>query len=173
MLGISGKEELAKRLAVLELNRELLDDFGEEQDWFDEDFGLSYRKEQQKRQRQEPAPPGLQGTEQAKVPAKSEPPQQAKVQEVPAMVVSHSAPEVEQLVSAATQVIWSSCDLGHGLQSLVGIAPPHAPEDYLGCSNQEQDMVHLSKRSYRQVRSAGIGKPLTGHSVLYPPAIGQ
>nr|XP_023668925.1 centrosome-associated protein 350 isoform X4 [Paramormyrops kingsleyae] len=150
VLGISGKEELAKRLAVLELNREILDDFGEEQDWFDEDFGLSSRKEQQKRQRQEPAPPGLEGTEQAKVPAKSEPPQQAKLQEEPAMVVSHSAPEVEQLVSAATQVIWSSCDLGCGLQSLVGIAPPHAPEDFLGCSNQEQDMVHLSKRSYRQ-----------------------
>ncbi|XP_048832644.1 centrosome-associated protein 350 isoform X4 [Brienomyrus brachyistius] len=153
VLGTSGKEELAKRLAVLELNRELLDDFGEEQDWFDEDFGLSSRKEQQKRQRQEPAPPGLmglEGTEQAKVLAKSEPPQQAKLQEEPAMVVPHSAPEVEQLVSAATQVIWSSCDLGRGLQSLVGIAPPHAPEDYLGCSNQEQDMLHLGKRSYRQ-----------------------
>ena len=53
MLGASGQEELAKRLAELELSRELLDDLGDDQDWFDEDYGLSSRREQQRlKQRQ-------------------------------------------------------------------------------------------------------------------------
>ena len=48
MLGPSGQEELAKRLAELELSRELPDDLAvDDQDWFDEDFGLSSRRGQQ------------------------------------------------------------------------------------------------------------------------------
>uniref|UniRef100_A0A8C2CGK0 CAP-Gly domain-containing protein n=1 Tax=Cyprinus carpio TaxID=7962 RepID=A0A8C2CGK0_CYPCA len=58
VLGTSGQEELAKRLAELELSRELFDVLGDEQDWFDEDFGLSSRKQQQK---QKPQQDGISG----------------------------------------------------------------------------------------------------------------
>ncbi|KAL4634878.1 centrosome-associated protein 350 [Arapaima gigas] len=153
VLGASGQEELAKRLAELELSRELLDDLGDEQDWFDEDFGLSSRKEQQKQQQQPLAPSGpsaFEGGEQAKILAKPEPSQKAKPPEEPVMVVPHTALEVEQLVHSATRVIWNSCNLGQDLPTLVGVSVPLAPENYLGCYAHDQDLESLSKRSYRQ-----------------------
>ncbi|KAK1896522.1 hypothetical protein KUDE01_016066, partial [Dissostichus eleginoides] len=79
ILGVSGQEELVKRLAELEISRELLEDLGDDQDWFDEDFGLSSRGEQQ-----------------VKIPPRPELPLPLppKLPEQPAMVVPHSATEV-------------------------------------------------------------------------------
>uniref|UniRef100_A0A8C9S163 Centrosomal protein 350 n=1 Tax=Scleropages formosus TaxID=113540 RepID=A0A8C9S163_SCLFO len=153
VLGASGQEELAKRLAELELSRELLDDLGDEQDWFDEDFGLSSRKEQQKRQQSlsSSGPVAFEGGERTKILAKPEHPQHAKPTEEPAMVVPHTSLEVKQLVHSATQVIWNSCSLGQSLPNLVGVSIPIAPEDYYGCNAHDQDLESLSKRSYRQV----------------------
>ncbi|KAJ8376494.1 hypothetical protein SKAU_G00070740 [Synaphobranchus kaupii] len=157
VLGASGQEELAKRLAELELSRELLDVLGDEQDWFDEDFGLSSRKEQQKQriqqqQQKEGASTtvGIGGGEQVKTPVRPAPPQQAKPTEEPVMVVPHTAPEVERLVNAATQEIWKSCNLGQGLQTLTGIPTPLASNDYLGSDAQGEDQETLSKRSYKK-----------------------
>ncbi|GLD50195.1 centrosome-associated protein 350 [Lates japonicus] len=70
VLGASGQEELAKRLAELELSRELLDELGDDQDWFDEDFGLSSRREQQRlkqKQREEEEEARLGGRSAGKV----------------------------------------------------------------------------------------------------------
>uniref|UniRef100_A0A663M0P3 Centrosomal protein 350 n=1 Tax=Athene cunicularia TaxID=194338 RepID=A0A663M0P3_ATHCN len=105
VFGASGQEELAKRLAELELNREFLSVLGDDQDWFDEDYGLSSRKVQQK-QAEEPAV--LPKVELQKVPTKpSEEP----------LAVPHTAVEVESMVHAAAEELWKLKELGHDLQS--------------------------------------------------------
>uniref|UniRef100_A0A672U823 Centrosomal protein 350 n=1 Tax=Strigops habroptila TaxID=2489341 RepID=A0A672U823_STRHB len=105
VFGASGQEELAKRLAELELNREFLSVLGDDQDWFDEDYGLSSRKVQQK-QAEEPAV--LPKVEPQKVPTKpcEEP-----------LAVPHTAVEVEGMVHAAAEELWKLKELGHDLQS--------------------------------------------------------
>ncbi|XP_030639657.1 centrosome-associated protein 350 [Chanos chanos] len=154
VLGASGQEELAKRLAELELNQELLD-FVEEPDWFDEDYGLSSRKEQQKlkRQQQQQQQEGLTGslglsTGEVKTPPRPELPVQAKTPEEPVMIVPHTAPEVEKLVSAATQEIWTRCNLGQGCQTLTDASKPQASKEFLGSDTEDQEAC--CKRSYRQ-----------------------
>lgn len=177
MLGASGQEELAKRLAELELNRELLDNLGDDQDWFDEDFGLSSRREQQRlKQREEEArfgggglgrsgtsamapmggltsSPG--GEHQAKTPPRPELPLSLppKLPEQPAMVVPHSAIEVEKMVHAATQEIWENYGLGMERELPLGQLPNPKPSlDYLGKESSSQDQEALSIRSYRKVK---------------------
>ncbi|XP_078141690.1 centrosome-associated protein 350 isoform X1 [Centroberyx gerrardi] len=176
VLGPSGQEELAKRLAELELSRELLDELGDEQDWFDEDFGLSSRREQQRlkqKQREEEeeaqlgggggrsgssaaalgglVAPG--GEQQVKTPPRPELPLPLppKLPEQPAMVVPHAATEVEKLVHAATQEIWESCNLGkEGTLTLAGLPIPKPSQEYLGREANSQDQEALCIRSYRQ-----------------------
>uniref|UniRef100_A0A671YSY9 Centrosomal protein 350 n=1 Tax=Sparus aurata TaxID=8175 RepID=A0A671YSY9_SPAAU len=149
VLGASGQEELAKRLAELELSRELLDELGDDQDWFDEDFGLSSRREQQRlkqKQREEEE-------EQVKTPPRPELPLPLppKLPEQPAMVVPHSATEVEKMVHAATQEIWERCGLGkEGVLSLAQLPIPKPTQEYLGEEGSSQDQEALSIRSYRQ-----------------------
>ncbi|XP_076009110.1 centrosome-associated protein 350 isoform X2 [Genypterus blacodes] len=172
VLGISGQEELAKRLAELELSRELLDEEGDEQDWFDEDFGLSSRREQQRlkqMQREEEEEEeeearlgglrsgsgvGLGGEQPVKTPPRPELPLPLppKLPEQPAMVVPHSATEVEKMVHAATQEIWKSCRLGteEGTLSFSQIPDPQPSQEYLGKEPGSQDQEALSIRSYRK-----------------------
>ncbi|XP_037391549.1 centrosome-associated protein 350 isoform X4 [Pygocentrus nattereri] len=148
VLGPSGQEELAKRLAELELSRELLDALGDEQDWFDEDFGLSSRKEQEKlKRRQEEG--SLSGSPQAKVPARPQLPQ-PKLPEEPAMLVPHKAPEVEKLVSAALLEIWKHCGLGQGKQSLTGVQKPQPSEAFLSDCGRNDEQEAECIRSYKQ-----------------------
>ncbi|XP_072294311.1 centrosome-associated protein 350 [Eucyclogobius newberryi] len=165
MLGISGQEELAKRLAELELSREL-DDFGDDQDWFDEDYGLSSRREQQrlkqKRLEEEeqeklegnfgrtvPSP----GEQQVKSPPRPELPHPLppKLPEEPAMVVPHSAPEIEKMAHAATLEIWKTCGLDRDkAKALTQLQKPNPSKEYFGeepCS-EEQEAVCL--RSYKK-----------------------
>ncbi|XP_041790944.1 centrosome-associated protein 350 isoform X2 [Chelmon rostratus] len=180
VLGASGQEELAKRLAELELSRELLDELGDDQDWFDEDFGLSSRREQQRlkqKQREEEeearlggggglarsgssagaalgglvSSPG--GEQQVKTPPRPELPLPLppKLPEQPAMVVPHSAAEVEKMVHAATQEIWDSCGLGkEGTLTLAQLPNPKPSEEYLGKEASSQDQEALCIRSYRK-----------------------
>nr|XP_019936541.1 PREDICTED: centrosome-associated protein 350 isoform X1 [Paralichthys olivaceus]XP_019936542.1 PREDICTED: centrosome-associated protein 350 isoform X1 [Paralichthys olivaceus] len=173
VLGASGQEELAKRLAELELSRELLDDLGDDQDWFDEDFGLSSRREQQRlKQRQieeeeelrlgglgrsgsSPSMGGLVsspgGEPQVKSPPRPELPLPPKLPEQPAMVVPHSATEVEKMVHAATQEIWESCGLGRGGGVTLSQLPkPKPSHEYLGKEASCQDQEALSIRSYKK-----------------------
>ncbi|XP_064371712.1 centrosome-associated protein 350 isoform X3 [Dromaius novaehollandiae] len=131
VFGASGQEELAKRLAELELNREFLTVLGDDQDWFDEDYGLSSRKVQQK-QAEEPAV--LPKAEPQKVPTKpcEEP-----------LVVPHTAVEVEGMVHAAAEELWKLKELGHDLQSF------SLPVD-LSNTNKEQDMEMVNKQVYKK-----------------------
>ncbi|NWY26033.1 CE350 protein, partial [Pheucticus melanocephalus] len=132
VFGASGQEELAKRLAELELNREFLSVLGDDQDWFDEDYGLSSRKLQQK-QAEEPAV--LPQAEPQKVPTKpSEEP----------LAVPHTAVEVEGMVHAAAEELWKLKELGHDLQSCSLKAD-------LSGSLQEQDSDTINKQVYRKV----------------------
>ncbi|XP_078074083.1 centrosome-associated protein 350 isoform X3 [Mustelus asterias] len=124
VFGTSGQEELAKRLAELELSRELLDDLGDDQDWFDEDFGLSCRKAQQPVQ-EPPLPKTV--------------PQ--KFHEEPYFAVPHDAFEVEKLVHAAAEELWKWQELGHDLWDM------QIPSDYFG-NNKGQDVESVSKRVY-------------------------
>ncbi|XP_026161076.1 centrosome-associated protein 350 isoform X2 [Mastacembelus armatus] len=181
VFGASGQEELAKRLAELELSRELLDELGDDQDWFDEDFGLSSRREQQRlkqKQREEEqearlggggglgrsgpsaattmgglsSSPG--GEQQAKTPPRPELPLPLppKLPEQPAMVVPHSATEVEKMVHAATQEIWESCGLANeGTLPLTQLPTnPNPSQEYLGKEASGQDQEALAIRSYRK-----------------------
>nr|XP_043899460.1 centrosome-associated protein 350 isoform X1 [Solea senegalensis] len=175
VLGASGQEELAKRLAELELSRELLDDLGDDQDWFDEDFGLSSHKQQQRlKQRAEEEELRLgglgtsgsslgahmgglvsspSGEQQVKSPPRPELPlpMPPKLPELPAMVVPHSAAEVEKMVHAATQEIWESCGLGkEGPVTLAEMLKPKPSQEYLGKESSSQDQEDLSICSYKK-----------------------
>ncbi|XP_054645576.1 centrosome-associated protein 350 isoform X2 [Dunckerocampus dactyliophorus] len=176
ILGASGQEELAKRLAELELNRDLLDDLGDDQDWFDEDFGLSSRREQQRlqqKQREEAAKLGaglrssdssdedpLRGlvlSSDGDQPAKTPPrpalplPLPPKLPEQPAMVVPHSAGEVEKMVHAAIQEMWDSFGLTkEGSPLLSDMNCPKPSQEYLGVEDSTVDQEALCIRSYKK-----------------------
>lgn len=156
VLGTSGQEELAKRLAELELSRELFDVLGDEQDWFDEDFGLSSRKQQQKQKRQQQqdgtsSSLSLGVGEQVKTPPRPELPMQMKQPEEPAMIVPHTVQEVEKLVIAATQEIWKSCKLGHGRPSLTGVPKPQPSNIFLEGDSKANDLEAQCQQSYKLV----------------------
>ncbi len=156
VLGTSGQEELAKRLAELELSRELFDVLGDEQDWFDEDFGLSSRKQQQKQKRpqqqdENSSSLSLGAGEQVKTPPRPELPVQMKLPEEPAMVVPHTVQEVEKLVIAATQEIWKSCKLGHGRPSLTGVPKPQPSNIFLEGDAKANDLEAQCQQSYKLV----------------------
>lgn len=163
VFGASGQEELAKRLAELELNRELLDELGDDQDWFDEDFGLSSRREQQRQKQKEEARLAVGGEglvplqgmdQQVKTPPRPELPLPPKLPEQPAMVVPHSATEVERMVHAATQEIWESYGLGlDGSPTLSHLPNPTPSQEYLGKDASSLDPDDLCIRSYKKVKN--------------------
>lgn len=131
VFGASGQEELAKRLAELELSREFLSVLGDDQDWFDEDFGLSTRKLPQKQTEESAVLPKI---EPDKIPPKpcEEP-----------LAVPHTAGEVEALVHSATDELWKCKELGHDLQAV------SLPRD-LSDSPKDDDMGLISKHIYKQ-----------------------
>ncbi|XP_053247283.1 centrosome-associated protein 350 isoform X3 [Podarcis raffonei] len=127
----SGQEELAKRLAELELSREFLDLSDDEQDWFEEDFGLSSQKLVQKE------------AEDLAVPSETEPP---KVPSKPCeelLAVPHTAEEVEELVHAAAEELWKCKKLGHKIQAF------RLPRD-LSDSPRDDDIEAVSEQIYKQ-----------------------
>ncbi|NWV83567.1 CE350 protein, partial [Dasyornis broadbenti] len=132
VFGASGQEELAKRLAELELNREFLSVLGDDQDWFDEDYGLSSHKLQQK-QAEEPAV--LPQVEPEKVLSK---PSEER------LAVPHTAVEVEGMVHAAAEELWKLKELGHDLQSC-------SLKTDLSGTFQEKDTDTINKQVYRKV----------------------
>ncbi|XP_062990482.1 centrosome-associated protein 350 isoform X3 [Elgaria multicarinata webbii] len=131
VFGASGQEELAKRLAELELSREFLSVLGDDQDWFDEDFGLSSRKLPQKQ------------AEESAVLPKIEPPKvPPKPCEEP-LAVPHTAGEVEDLVYAVAEELWKCKELGHDLQAT------NLPRD-ISVSPKDDDVEAVSKHIYKQ-----------------------
>ncbi|XP_060788609.1 centrosome-associated protein 350 isoform X3 [Neoarius graeffei] len=136
---VLGQEELVQRLTELELNREFLHVLSDEQDWFDEDFGLSSRKHAQHKNklRQEE----ITSTSAAKLPHVRQQEEAAAA----VMLVPHKAAQVEKLVSAALLEIWRSCGMERGNQSLTAVSKPQASETLLGDENGEQCV-----RSYKQ-----------------------
>ncbi|NXK26088.1 CE350 protein, partial [Arenaria interpres] len=132
VFGASGQEELAKRLAELELNREFLSTLGDDQDWFDEDYGLSSHKVQHK-QAEEPAV--LPKVEPQKVPT--------KLCEEP-LAVPHTAVEVEGMVHAAAEELWKLKELGHDLQSF-------SLHTDVSSTLKEQDTDTINKQVYKKV----------------------
>ncbi|XP_014861556.1 PREDICTED: centrosome-associated protein 350 isoform X1 [Poecilia mexicana] len=170
VFGPSGQEKLAKRLAELELSRELLEDLGDDQDWFDEDFGLSSRRQQQRLKQKEELGgelgrsasssghmggmvSSLGGESQVKTPPRPELPLPLppKLPEQPAMVVPHSATEVEKMVHSATQEIWETFDLGRkGSLILEHLPKPTPSPEYLGKESSSQDQEVLSISSYKK-----------------------
>uniref|UniRef100_A0A669PKT4 Centrosomal protein 350 n=1 Tax=Phasianus colchicus TaxID=9054 RepID=A0A669PKT4_PHACC len=132
VFGASGQEELAKRLAELELNREFLSVLGDEQDWFDEDYGLSSRKVQQK-QAEEPAVL-------PKVEAQIVPPKPCEE----LLAVPHTAAEVESLVHAAAEELWKLKELGHDLESF-------SLHTDFSSTIKEQDTDSINKQVYKKV----------------------
>ncbi|XP_061490227.1 centrosome-associated protein 350 isoform X2 [Rhineura floridana] len=131
VFGASGQEELAKRLAELELSREFLSVLGDDQDWFDEDFGLSSHKLPQKQ------------AEESAVLPKIEPPKvPLKPCEEP-LAVPHTAEEVEGLVHAAAEELWKCKELGHDLQAF------RLHRD-INDSPKDDDIEAVSKQIYKQ-----------------------
>ncbi|XP_070797039.1 centrosome-associated protein 350 [Pituophis catenifer annectens] len=131
VFGASGQEELAKRLAELELSREFLNVLGDDQDWFDEDFGLSSHKL-----------PQNQAEESAVLPKIELPKVSPKPCEEP-LAALYVAEEVEELVHAAAEKLWKCKELGHDLQALSN------PRD-MNESPQNDDIETISKQIYKQ-----------------------
>lgn len=132
VFGASGQEELAKRLAELEISREFLSTL-DDQDWFDEDFGLSSSHKIQKNKAEETI-----------VPLMAEP---KRVPQKPCETLSavpHTAEEVESLVHNAAEELWKWKELG---QDFHGFRVPAA---FLGCASKASDIGSTSRRVYKQ-----------------------
>ncbi|XP_037362248.1 centrosome-associated protein 350 [Talpa occidentalis] len=133
VFGASGQEELAKRLAELEISREFLSALGDDQDWFDEDFGLSSSHKIQKNKAEETI-----------VPLMAEP---KRVPQKPCetlLAVPHTAEEVEILVHNAAEELWKWKELGHDVHSI------SIPTKLVGCASKGLDIESTSKRVYKQ-----------------------
>ncbi|KAM6166448.1 LOW QUALITY PROTEIN: centrosome-associated protein 350 [Erethizon dorsatum] len=134
VFGASGQEELAKRLAELEISREFLSTLGDDQDWFDEDFGLSSSHKIQKSKAEETI-----------VPLMAEPKGAPQKTCETLLAVPHTAEEVEILVHNAAEELWKWKELGHDLHSI------SIPTKLLGCASKGLDIESTSKRVYKQV----------------------
>ncbi|XP_074078266.1 centrosome-associated protein 350 isoform X2 [Macrotis lagotis] len=135
VFGASGQEELAKRLAELEISREFLSALGDDQDWFDEDFGLSSSHQVQQNKVEEPIVPPMAESKKI-IPLK---PCETL------LAVPHTAEEVEALVYAAAEELWKWKEMGHDLQSI------SIPTKLIGSACNGQDIESSSKRVYKQV----------------------
>ncbi|XP_053771526.1 centrosome-associated protein 350 [Desmodus rotundus] len=133
VFGASGQEELAKRLAELEISREFLSVLGDDQDWFEEDFGLSSSHKIQKNKAEETI-----------VPLMAEPKRAPQKPCETLLAVPHTAEEVETLVRSAAEELWKWKELGHDLQSI------SIPAALLGCASKGLDLESTSKRVYKQ-----------------------
>ncbi|XP_010628576.1 centrosome-associated protein 350 isoform X2 [Fukomys damarensis] len=133
VFGASGQEELAKRLAELEISREFLSTLGDDQDWFDEDFGLSSSHKIQKSKAEETI-----------VPLMEEPRRAPQKPCETLLAVPHTAEEVEILVHDAAEELWKWRELGHDLHSI------SIPTKLLGCASKGLDIESTSKRVYKQ-----------------------
>ncbi|KAI5168963.1 hypothetical protein MUG91_G42n26 [Manis pentadactyla] len=133
VFGASGQEELAKRLAELEISREFLSVLGDDQDWFDEDFGLSSSHKIQKNKAEETI-----------VPLMAEPKRAPQKPCETLLAVPHTAEEVEILVHDAAEELWKWKELGHDFHSL------SIPTKLLGCASKGLDIESTSKRVYKQ-----------------------
>ncbi|KAM9613129.1 centrosome-associated protein 350 isoform 3-T3 [Trichechus inunguis] len=133
VFGASGQEELAKRLAELEISREFLSVLGDDQDWFDEDFGLSSSHKVQKNKVEETIVPVM---------AESKRPPQKPCETL--LAVPHTAEEVEILVHDAAEELWKWKELGHDLRSI------SIPTKLLDSVSKGQDIESISKRVYKQ-----------------------
>lgn len=133
VFGASGQEELAKRLAELEISREFLSVLGDDQDWFDEDFGLSSSHKIQKNKAEETI-----------VPLMAEPKRAPEKPCEALLAVPHTAEEVGILVHDAAEELWKWKELGHDLHSI------SIPAKLLGCASKGLDIESTSKRVYKQ-----------------------
>lgn len=129
VFGTSGQEELSKRLSELELRREFLSAIGDDQDWFDEDFGISSHK--------------VQPTH-TEAPLPKLEPAIVKAHEEPILAVPHTIAEVEGLVRTATEELWIKKQQGHDLQSI------SLPSDFTDSSTKGDDLESVSRRVYKQ-----------------------
>ncbi|XP_068842446.1 centrosome-associated protein 350 [Capricornis sumatraensis] len=133
VFGASGQEELAKRLAELEISREFLSVLGDDQDWFDEDFGLSSSHKIQKNKAEETI-----------VPLMAEPKRAPEKPCEALLAVPHTAEEVGILVHDAAEELWKWKELGHDLHSI------SIPAKLLCCASKGLDIESTSKRVYKQ-----------------------
>ncbi|XP_022363845.1 centrosome-associated protein 350 isoform X2 [Enhydra lutris kenyoni] len=133
VFGASGQEELAKRLAELEISREFLSVLGDDQDWFDEDFGLSSSHKIPKNKAEETI-----------VPLMAEPKRPPQKPCETLLAVPHTTEEVEILVHNAAEELWKWKELGHDLHSI------SIPTKLLGCASKGLDLESTSKRVYKQ-----------------------
>ncbi|XP_052056474.1 centrosome-associated protein 350 isoform X2 [Apodemus sylvaticus] len=132
VFGASGQEELAKRLAELEISREFLSAL-DDQDWFDEDFGLSSSHKIQKNKAEETI-----------VPLMAEPKRAPQKPCETLLAVPHTAEEVESLVHNAAEELWKWRELGQDLHGL------SVPTTFLGCASKGLDLGSTSRRVYKQ-----------------------
>ncbi|XP_066217747.1 centrosome-associated protein 350 isoform X1 [Saccopteryx leptura] len=133
VFGASGQEELAKRLAELESSRDFLSVLGDDQDWFDEDFGLSSSHKIPKNKAEETIVPLMAEPKRA-------PPKPCET----LLAVPHTAEEVETLVRSAAEELWKWRELGHDLHSVSVSA------ELLGSASKGLDIESTSKRVYKQ-----------------------
>lgn len=93
--------------------------------------------------------------QQARIPPRPELPLPLppKLPEQPAMVVPHSAAELEKMVHIATQEIWEVCGLGKdGMLTYAHLPAPKPSPEYLGEEASGQDQEAVCIHSYKKVK---------------------
>uniref|UniRef100_S4R824 DUF4378 domain-containing protein n=1 Tax=Petromyzon marinus TaxID=7757 RepID=S4R824_PETMA len=132
---LDSSEDLSTPLAQMRLSSALLEAglLQDDQDWFDEDFGLSSNRRALRQQQQQ------------QVKAKEEEDERAREEEEEALfAVPHSHAEVAALVSAALSELDKLTELGENARHVT------APRSYLGADCRGQDIESVSRRVYKQ-----------------------
>ncbi|XP_061406368.1 centrosome-associated protein 350-like isoform X2 [Lethenteron reissneri] len=163
---LDSSEDLSTPLAQMRLSSALLEAglLQDDQDWFDEDFGLSSNRRALRQQQQQqqslrgvrfgeggrPGSPELVGATAGRivdVKAKEEEEEeraQEEEEEEALFAVPHSHAEVAALVGAALSELDKLTELGENARHVT------APRSYLGADCRGQDIESVSRRVYKQ-----------------------
>ncbi|CAM9666395.1 unnamed protein product [Lampetra planeri] len=133
---LDSSEDLSTPLAQMRLSSALLEAglLQDDQDWFDEDFGLSSNRRALRQQQQQ---------QQAKEEEEEERAKEEEEEEA-LFAVPHSHAEVAALVGAALSELDKLTELGENARHVT------APRSYLGADCRGQDIESVSRRVYKQ-----------------------
>nr|XP_032814557.1 centrosome-associated protein 350 isoform X1 [Petromyzon marinus] len=159
---LDSSEDLSTPLAQMRLSSALLEAglLQDDQDWFDEDFGLSSNRRALRQQQQQQSLRGVRFGEGGRpgspesigstagrivdVKAKEEDERAREEEEEALFAVPHSHAEVAALVSVALSELDKLTELGENARHVT------APRSYLGADCRGQDIESVSRRVYKQ-----------------------
>ncbi|XP_063795872.1 centrosome-associated protein 350 isoform X2 [Pseudophryne corroboree] len=142
-----------KAVAEFEPSRSLLSVLGDDQDWFDEDFGLSSRKNQHLERALSIGPVTNSSTV---APLPEPPPKPVQPMTPPELIlaVPHTVPEVEQLVQVAVDKLWGWKQLGCDIQEIrTAFTCTENDEQSLATSSYKEMLFDLTLHIFDEICS--------------------